>query len=402
MVKENNEELLKYINENNIIDLAYVQEQIEMKKKEEILKKHPYRIWLASDGYWKTYLPNRDGGKSLVKKKKEKDLKECVIEFYTKKVDCVFKARFDDWVNRQRSCGRSDNTISKYYSDYRRFIEGDALEKMDIRKISEIELSEFINRKVKEQEVQWRALKGLFGYFKGIFDKAVRDKIISENPCTYVDLPLFKCKCGNGRQKTSAERTLSDQEKKMLLKKIENSTNIGNRAVELALYTGMRVGELAGLKWEDVDYEQGVITICRSEKYNQITKERYISSTKNDKVRVIPLTEEMKWVLQKVRKFEMKNGWLGEFVFQDENGRVHASRISDCARNNTMSREFKNPKSIHAIRRTLNSNMKCAGVPTTVAASLLGHTEKVNETNYTYDVCSMDEKYRYIENAGRI
>lgn len=73
MIKENNEELLKYINENNIIDLAYVQEQIEMKKNEEILKRHPYRIWLASDGYWKTYLPNRDGGKSLVKKKKEKE-----------------------------------------------------------------------------------------------------------------------------------------------------------------------------------------------------------------------------------------------------------------------------------------------------------------------------------------
>ena len=97
-------------------------------------------------------------------------------------------------------------------------------------------------------------------------------------------------------------------------------------------------------------------------------------------------------VLRKVKEFEFKNGWLGEYVFQDDRGRVYASRISDCAVNNTTTAEFHNKKSIHAIRRTLNSNMKCAGVSGTVAASLLGHTEKVNEENYTYDVSSMEEK----------
>ena len=77
-------------------------------------------------------------------------------------------------------------------------------------------------------------------------------------------------------------------------------------------------------------------------------------------------------VLRKVKEFEFKNGWLGEYVFQDDRGRVYASRISDCAVNNTTTAEFHNKKSIHAIRRTLNSNMKCAGVSGTVAASLLG------------------------------
>ena len=64
--------------------------------------------------------------------------------------------------------------------------------------------------------------------------------------------------------------------------------------------------------------------------------------------------------------------------------------------------EFHNKKSIHAIRRTLNSNMKCAGVSGTVAASLLGHTEKVNEENYRYDVSSMEEKSKFMECAGRV
>ena len=115
-----------------------------------------------------------------------------------------------------------------------------------------------------------------------------------------------------------------------------------------------------------------------------------------------PLTDDMARVLRKVKEFEFKNGWLGEYVFQDDRGRVYASRISDCAVNNTTTAEFHNKKSIHAVRRTLNSNMKCAGVSGTVAASLLGHTEKVNEENYTYDVSSMEEKSKFMECAGRV
>ena len=67
----NDQELLKYMQDNNIIDMAYVQEQIEMKKRKDILNKHPYRVWLAQDGYWKTYFPKADGTKRLIKKKKQ-------------------------------------------------------------------------------------------------------------------------------------------------------------------------------------------------------------------------------------------------------------------------------------------------------------------------------------------
>ena len=176
----------------------------------------------------------------------------------------------------------------------------------------------------------------------------------------------------------------------------------GMYAVELSLYTGMRVGELSGLKWEDINYEEQSITICRSEKYNRKKNEFYISTTKNDKVRTFPLTSEIKDVLDRVKKEEIKRGFLTEFVFSDVDGRVHARKISECIRNMTMTKEFEHTKSIHAIRRTLNSNLRSNGVPVTVAAALLGHTERVNEENYTYDVSSIHEKMKIIEAAGKI
>ena len=394
------EELLNYLQETDIIDLASTREKLEMTKKEKILKEHPYRIWLASDGYWKSYI-DENGEKKLLKKKQEEDLKNAIVKSYTDPTKYTIKVRFNDWMKRQECLGRSVNTIYKYECDYKRLIKGDKIERMDIRKITEEDICKFLNRILSDEnkQVRWRALKDLFGYFKGMFEKAIRDRLITENPCTYVDLPLFRSKCYNPPEKTPEERTLSDNERKVLLNKVHYSKNVGDMAVEFTMYTGMRVGELAALKWEDINLDRKTITIRRSEKRNRKTNERYIADTKNHKIRTIPLTDSMWEVLQRVKKYELQMGWLGEFIFQDENGRVKASKISDRAVEMTQSSEFVNKKSVHAIRRTINSNMRCSGVPSTVAASILGHSEKVNEMNYTYDMTSMEEKSKCLEMA---
>lgn len=399
-------EILKFAIENGMLDTALVQEKIEMQKRKEILNKHPYAIWKGKDDYWRTYLPHGNGRK-LIKKKDKSDIENTVMDYWKEKIPNTFKNRFWIWVERQEKCGRSDNTISKYESDYKRFFEGDKIENISVQDLSDEDISEFIQRLLNRKEIPYRALKAMFGYLNGVFEKAIIDKVIENNPCKYVDLPIFKQHCKEQKPKSAKERTVSNEEKKLLINKLNmnyerNQSNITRYAVELSLYTGMRVGELSGLKWEDINYEEGTITICRSEKYNRKKNEFYISSTKNDKIRTFPLTEEIKDVLYRVKKAEIQNGFLSEFVFSDEKGRVHARKISGCARNMTMTKEFGNTKSIHAIRRTLNSNLRCNGVSATVAAALLGHTERVNEENYTYDISSVSEKMKIVETAGKI
>ena len=57
--KMQDSELLKYALEHGMINMSYVQEQMEMNKRKEMLEKHPYAIWKGKDGKWRTYSPAR-------------------------------------------------------------------------------------------------------------------------------------------------------------------------------------------------------------------------------------------------------------------------------------------------------------------------------------------------------
>ena len=75
-------ELLKYAVDNGMINLSYVQEQIEMNKRTELLKKHPYKIWEGKDGKWRTYLPDEEKGRILKKRSTENAIKDMIVEYY--------------------------------------------------------------------------------------------------------------------------------------------------------------------------------------------------------------------------------------------------------------------------------------------------------------------------------
>ena len=397
-------DILKYLTENAKIDIAIVAQQIVMARRNEILEQHSYSIWLASDGFWKTKLKGADGKKYLVKKKSKSDVEDVIIEYYKSHSheDNTFKIWFNRWIERQRNCARSDNTILKYESDYRRFYEGYPLEEIDIRDIDEEILSRHFVQVLEEKQIPWRAFKDIMGYTKGTFEKAVREKIIPSNPFCYLDLELFKKYCYIPPVKTTTQRTLTENDTHILMDRIRNPrANNVNRiccfAIEMALYTGMRVGELAALMWDDIIFQENLMLIRRSEKFNRATKESTISITKTGKERVFPLTKEIIELLERVKNYEKQQGWFGEFIFQDAEGRVTKSKISDAMRNHTMSDDYSGIKSIHAIRRTINSKMRCNGVSATVASSLIGNSERVNDRNYTYDLLGLAEKRLIIE-----
>lgn len=49
-------ELLKFMEDNGMIDLSCVRKQKKMAERKIYLNKHPYKIGQGKDGYWRTYL----------------------------------------------------------------------------------------------------------------------------------------------------------------------------------------------------------------------------------------------------------------------------------------------------------------------------------------------------------
>lgn len=411
-------ELLKYAVDNGMINLSYVQEQIEMNKRKELLKKHPYKIWEGKDGKWRTYLPDVEKGRILKKRTTEKAIDDMIVDYYLQaskeeskhnkekeKTVNQFLACFDMWKNKQIAYGISGNTVYKYEYDYKRFFEGTDFEKMDIRNITEEDITIFIISRIKELCLKEKAGKALWGYISGVFKSLRINKRIIDDPCQYIDTKQF-FKFYNKEVKPQNDRVLNDHEIKMVMERIaldhqEKSWYMPSYAVELAIYTGMRAGELAGLKWENIFMDERVIVISKSEKYNGTNKEYYLSSTKTYKSRKFPISDEIKSLLIRIRNVQDKYGCYNGFVFSTSDGNVHCRTISDCMRNKCIQIGMKHTKGMNAIRRTVNSRIRCAGISATVAASLLGHTEEVNNLNYTYDITGMDYKMEIIEKMNK-
>lgn len=386
--------------EHGIIDEAYVRECIENMKREEILKNHSYKITLGKDGKWRTYVKDstKPSGCRLIKKSTEKKLQDELVKFYgeQKNKALSFKDMYFKWREVQDRLV-TDNTVYKYNTDYKRFFKDSAFEQLPIEEITEDMIKLYFHDSIKQNKLTKGAFKKLYGYVNNTFAKAYREKIITENPMIHFVCKQFYPYCEEV-DKPLDKQIFSDEEEQLILEKLHSEyvlkpNYIPNYAVELASLTGMRVGEIVALKWEDVHMEETYpyFLINKSEKYNRSTKEYFIDKTKNKKIRQFPIDDKIKHLLFELKKVQFKYGFYGEWVFANEEGRIHAPVVSSCIKNKCRQLNITE-KGIHAFRKTLNSEMRCSGVSEVVASALLGHSPQVNREYYTFDTSSMEDK----------
>ncbi len=295
----------------------------------------------------------------------------------------------------------NENSVAKYDTDYNRFFKGTEFVNKKVSEIDEDCIRIFMCQTIKKHELGKETSRKLFGYIRNAITVARKNKIITDNPLEFIKAKDFYKYCTENFKPNSKKIICKDDMKALqerFRKDHEEKPNyIPTYVVEFASLTGMRVGEIAALSWDCITDEY--IVVCKSEKSNRSKTEFYIDKTKNGKVRFFPMTDEIKTLLRKVKDVERENGYLCEWVFANENGRVHAPIISSCSK--TKCRQLGiDEKGIHAYRKTLNSRMRCDGVSATVAASILGHTKEVNEQYYTFDMTNMEEKARIVSRAN--
>lgn len=82
------------------------------------------------------------------------------------------------------------------------------------------------------------------------------------------------------KKKDKEIRVLSDEEQKLLLSVLLTNTDPYKFGVFLSLYTGIRIGELCALQWEDFDFAHNTVKINKTIQRIQKTEDETFSKTK--------------------------------------------------------------------------------------------------------------------------
>lgn len=181
------------------------------------------------------------------------------------------------------------------------------------------------------------------------------------NPCDYIKLP----KDNNARQ-----RFLSHEEARTLLTALAKKSKQSAQMAALSLYSGMRLGEIFAVKWSDVDFEHGIITILDS---------------KNGESRPVFITDPIKAILA-----ALTQGAPGSNIFTtSEGGAVHflsnsfGRAVDEIGLNHGIT-DRRQKVTFHTLRHTYASWAVMAGVPLYQVGKALGHKSTAMTERYSH------------------
>lgn len=133
-----NDEILQFIINNGMINIDDVQNSMEVMKREELLRKHQYKIWQGKDEKWYTYLPDesKKDGRRLVKRSDRRKLEDIVVGYWKQLGEVhTLKSTFYEWAGEKLRYGEIEkNTYDRYETDFHRFFNN-GLENTNIKKL---------------------------------------------------------------------------------------------------------------------------------------------------------------------------------------------------------------------------------------------------------------------------
>lgn len=402
----NKSEILQFIINNGMIDINDIQNSMEAMKREELLKKHQYKIWQGKDGKWYTYLPDdsKKEGRRLVKRTEEKSLEDVVVSYWKQLGEVhTLKSTFYEWAGEKLRYGEIEkNTYDRYETDFNRFFKN-GFENTNIKNITEDSFEDFIKSTINRKQLTSKAYSGMRTLIIGIFKYAKKHKYSDISIHTFFgDLNLSK-KIFAKKVKCAEKEVFTEEEIKSIVKYINGKElRIRELGILLAIYTGMRPGELSALKPSDIRRNDRTIHVQRSEvKYKDdncktvISVKNFPKSDAGD--RYLLLNDKAYDTIRKILRLNP----FGEYLFQDE--KTH-KRITENGFNHKLSRiciAVNIPvRTMHKLRKTYGTTLIDHGVDDSIITAQMGHADiKTTRQYYYYSNQSNDEKLNQLNKA---
>ena len=255
------------------------------------------------------------------------------------------------------------------YEKYYQFIIKDRLGSKYICDIRGEHIQKLYNDLVKE-EYALSSIKIVAAVLNGCFQQAMRNGLIERNPVKLAELP---------RQTEKKTRQAMTKEQQALFMEYAKESYLYN-FFAVMLRTGMRNGEMRGLKYTDIDKKAKVLHVQRTLKW--IEGVGYMEDTPKtiSSKRDIPLTEDTLRLLEAQRKYwGFKVEKMDRYLFCNENGeplsreRLQGEIDRVIKRIKAAGQEFDRITP-HVFRHTFATRAIEAGMQPQVLKTILGHS----------------------------
>jgi len=318
-------------------------------------------------------------------------------------------------------------TRSNYLYMYNHFVRDGFGERL-IAELKYSDVKYFYLYLLNDKGLQANTVDTIHTILHPTFQLAVRDDIIRKNPSDGV-MAEIKRKAGKNK---GIRHALTIQQQRAFLNYIANEPVFEHwlPLFTVLLGTGCRIGEVIGLRWQDVDYENRIININHSVVYYAVagapTKKSVfqVSLPKTEAgIRDVPMMDEVYEALQQEYEYQRENGFnsttidgMTGFIFCNRFGNVHnpqtVNRTIKRILENYNAKEVLNAKkekrqpvilpkfSCHHLRHTFctrlcenESNLK-------VIQAVMGHAN-IETTMDIYAEATAEKKKEAIENLSK-
>ena len=157
--------------------------------------------------------------------------------------------------------------------------------------------------------------KGYMRLFLAVMQGAFRFAVFPKRLMTYNPMQYVKIRQKQETQELFTENaedgltvpTISYEQFKALTDWLKKKDNPALLPIQIAYFTGLRIGEVCALTWQDIDLKEQTITVRRSMRYNGARHKMEIGTTKRNKTRTVDFCDTLAAILKAAKAEQRKN-----------------------------------------------------------------------------------------------
>lgn len=261
-------------------------------------------------------------------------------------------------------------------------ISSSKLGKMQISQINTSDVMMFISYLQNDKHLKQTTISTIYTIINQSLQLAYNDGLILKNPAASIKI---------SKKTTNIKDALTDEQSAELLRRIKNDKNIAMYypLVGILLITGLRISEAAGLTWEDIDTDNGIIRINKqlillkhdNDNKKRLTVSQPKTTSGNRKLYMTDFVREM-FIMQRESQ-ECKSSpcidGYTDFVFLTSRGTNLSARsiqqiLKRVSEDNDNCRVKLPHISPHTLRHTACTNMIKSGMNVKAVQSVMGHS----------------------------